>query len=49
MEEHGLKGSLGMADALVAATAVENGLDLCTGNVKHFRILPDVKLSTFVG
>jgi predicted nucleic acid-binding protein len=48
MEEHALKSSLCLADALLAATAVENGLILCTGNQKHFRLITELQLKPFV-
>jgi hypothetical protein len=47
MEEHALKVSLNLADALLAATAVENGLLFCTGNQKHFRTIAELQLKPF--
>jgi predicted nucleic acid-binding protein len=38
---------LGMADALIAATALENGLAILTGNTKHFRTIPDLQVVPF--
>lgn len=32
--------SLGLEDALIAATAIGQGATLCTFNVKHFRAVP---------
>ncbi len=37
IEEHSLAHGLQLADALIAATAIESGQPLCTGNTKHFR------------
>jgi predicted nucleic acid-binding protein len=34
-------------DALVAATAVEHGLVLCTGNARHFKAIRDLKIKAF--
>ena len=47
MEAHTLKDGMAMADALIAATAVENSLSLCTGNGKHFRVISDLELNVF--
>lgn len=47
MEQHFLKDGLMLADALVAATAVECGVSLATSNIKHFRPLAGVELSAF--
>jgi predicted nucleic acid-binding protein len=44
MEEHALGGGLFMADALIAATAVEHALTLSTANAKHFRAVRDLSL-----
>jgi len=48
MEQHALKDGLELADALLAATAVEYALPLSTGNVKHYRSLAGVKLHCFI-
>jgi predicted nucleic acid-binding protein len=47
MEEHSLKSGMDMADALIAATAVENSMPLCTANDKHFKVISDLQLSVF--
>ena len=47
MEEFGLSSGLRVADALIAATAAENGLPLCTGDQKHFRHIRELEISVF--
>ena len=47
MEEYGLRGGMTMADALLAATAVENQSTLCTGNRKHYRLVKELDLRVF--
>jgi predicted nucleic acid-binding protein len=47
VEEYCLKGGLQMADALIAASAVENRKTLCTGNAKHYRIVSEIELQVF--
>jgi predicted nucleic acid-binding protein len=47
MEEYALKVAMCAADALVAATAVESQLTLCTGNRKHYSPIADLDLCVF--
>lgn len=47
IEEHALADSLQVADALIAATALETGLPLLTGNVKHYRKIKGIVLEPF--
>jgi predicted nucleic acid-binding protein len=47
MEEYGLQMALSAADALVAATATEHGMILCTGNRKHYKPIKDLGLKLF--
>ena len=47
IEEYGLKSGIDVPDALVAATAVESAQTLCTGNVKHFRAIPNLSIKVF--
>lgn len=47
VEEYALSGGLKAGDALIAATAVENAMVLCSGNHKHFKMLKELRLKTF--
>lgn len=47
MEEYSLKVSLCLGDALVAATAVENQVALCTGNRKHYKLIGELEVEAF--
>lgn len=47
MEEYCLKTAMCMGDALIAATAVENQLVLCTGNRKHYSVVGELELEVF--
>ena len=47
MEEHGLVIGMDPADALIAATAVENRLPLCTGNYRHYRLIRELQVKPF--
>ena len=47
IEEYGLSSGMRAGDAIVAATATENGLSLATGNARHFRPVKDLSLKVF--
>jgi len=40
---HGLHAG----DAIIAATAVEYGLQLCSANIKHYKVIPDLDFKAF--
>jgi hypothetical protein len=47
VEEYGLSSGMRSGDAVVAATATENGLTLATGNARHFRPVKGLALRIF--
>lgn len=47
IEEYTLSHGLRAGDALIAATAAENSMMLCTSNTKHFKPINDLKLKIF--
>ncbi len=47
IEEHALSSGLQVADALIAATAIDSGEILATGNVRHFRPIRSLQLKAF--
>jgi hypothetical protein len=47
MEEYGLSSGLRVADALIAATAAENSLPLCSGDRSHYRPLSELVIKPF--
>ncbi len=47
IEEYTLSSGMRAADAVIAATAVENNMALISSNTKHFKAIKDLKLKTF--
>ncbi len=47
VEEFCLKASMHMADALIAATAVEQAETLCTANHKHYKVVSELDTKVF--
>jgi len=47
VEEYGLSSGMRAGDAIIAATATENGLPLSSGNAKHFKAVKELDLKVF--
>jgi predicted nucleic acid-binding protein len=47
VEQHAMSDSMQLADALIAATALEHGPLLITGNNKHYRVIDGLELQVF--
>ena len=47
IEDYSLATGMRAGDAIVAATAMEHNLELLTGNRKHFKAIPGLKLKFF--
>ena len=47
IEEYSLSHGLRAGDALIAATAAESNMVLCSSNAKHFKPIKDLKLKVF--
>ena len=47
IEEYSLSHGLRAGDALIAATAAESNMELCSSNAKHFNPIKNLKLKIF--
>ena len=47
IEEYSLSHGLRAGDAIIAATAADNHLTLCTSNLRHYRPIKELKLRVF--
>ena len=47
VEEHALSNAIGLADALIAATAMTRGLPVFTANDKHYRVIDCLQMKIF--
>lgn len=47
IEQHSPGDGLQLGDALIAATALQHNDTLVTGNVRHFRAIPGMKIKPF--
>jgi predicted nucleic acid-binding protein len=47
IEEFSLSHGLRAGDAIIAATATEHGVTLCSSNSKHFRPIKELRLKVF--
>ena len=47
IEEYSLSHGLRAGDAIIAATATDHNLTLCTSNLRHYRPIKELKLKVF--
>jgi predicted nucleic acid-binding protein len=48
IEEYALSSGVGVGDAIIAATAVENNLMLLSGNARHFKAIRELSFKAFL-
>lgn len=48
IEEYSLSSGIRAGDAVIAATAVENNYSVMTSNIKHYKIIKELKLKQFI-
>ena len=48
VQEYSLSHSMMLADALIAATSVQNSEILATANDKHYKFIPNIELKKFI-
>ena len=47
VESYAPTDGLRLADALIAASAVQSGVTLMTANIRHYKCIPDISLEPF--
>ena len=47
IQEYALSHAMMLADALIAATVIQNSENLLTANVKHYKFIPNISYSKF--
>ena len=47
VERHFLSDSMRLADALIASTALTNGIPILTANDKHYKVVNQLKIEVF--
>ena len=47
IEEYSISHGIRAVDAIIAATATENHLPLCSGNIKHFKAIEGLQFKAF--
>lgn len=47
IENYALSDGMKLADAMIAASAVQSGIELMTANTRHYRCIPDISLEHY--